>query len=417
MDMFHRYVAMEALHDSGERFAEPACHPGTRIGVLEELASWSTDTGCESTLLWLHGAAGVGKSAIAQMFTGNCQSEGKLGAAFFFGRGHPRRGTWNRLIPTIAYQLATSIPEFRLPLEEIIESDKLICSFRRLLVDPFRVAPNLPLKPVIILEGLDECEDHKVQQQIIRLFVRAIRDGQLPVRILITSRPEPHLREILETDAARAISRQFALSADHAAYEDIRTYLQDEFTRIRSESIARGMDLVATWPATHTLDHLVAKSSAIFVYATTVVLFIEDEYSHPADQLESVLKLDPESTAPLDDLYTQIVSSRLRPEPHNLRILHEIWRGGMARVRSLNPEEIDLVLELRRGDCRLALRGLHALLHVPPARTGPGVCPGVAFLHASFQDFLWDQRRSGRWCVATRWLQCGNPNLLAYKFP
>jgi hypothetical protein len=199
---------------------------------LKELASWSTDTGWESTLLWLHGAAGVGKSAIAQMFAGNCQSNGKLGASFFFGRGYPRHGTWNRLIPTIAYQLATSIPEFRFPLEEIIESDKLIVGrtlavqFRRLLVDPFRVAPNLPFKPVIILKGLDECADHKVQQQIICFFVQAIRDGQLPVRILITSRPEPHLREILETNAARAISRQFSLSADHAAYEDIGTHQQ-----------------------------------------------------------------------------------------------------------------------------------------------------------------------------------------------
>ncbi|KAJ7483226.1 hypothetical protein FB451DRAFT_102346 [Mycena latifolia] len=59
---------LEALHDSVERFPEPACHPGTRTAVLEELKSWSVDTSPESTILWLHGCAGMGKSAIAQMF-------------------------------------------------------------------------------------------------------------------------------------------------------------------------------------------------------------------------------------------------------------------------------------------------------------------------------------------------------------
>ncbi|KAJ7450145.1 hypothetical protein FB451DRAFT_1101958, partial [Mycena latifolia] len=48
-------VVTEALHNSGERFPEPACHPGTRTAILEELKSWSLDTSLDSTILWLHG--------------------------------------------------------------------------------------------------------------------------------------------------------------------------------------------------------------------------------------------------------------------------------------------------------------------------------------------------------------------------
>jgi hypothetical protein len=57
------------------------------------------------------------------MFAGYCQSKGRLGASFFFRRGHPKRGEWNGLFPTIAYQLAKAIPEFMLPLQQVVDRD------------------------------------------------------------------------------------------------------------------------------------------------------------------------------------------------------------------------------------------------------------------------------------------------------
>ncbi|KAJ7098975.1 hypothetical protein C8R44DRAFT_566451, partial [Mycena epipterygia] len=265
-----------ALHDSVERFPEPACHPGTRTDILDQLRSWSIDTNPESTLLWLHGSAGMGKSAIAQMFAGNCQREGRLGASFFFRRGHPKRGTWHGLITTIVYQLAKSVPEFLLPLQQAMEADKLVVGraipvqFQQLLVEPFRQVPVPRIIPVIILDGLDECADHTIQQQILRLCLAAIQDHQLPIRLLIISRPEPHVREVLEMNEALTICRPFELSADCS---DIRIYLQAEFSRIHSDYRARGIDLGAGWPTSDALDQVVRKSSGIFIYATTVIRF------------------------------------------------------------------------------------------------------------------------------------------------
>jgi hypothetical protein len=54
---------------------------------------------------------------------------------------------------------------------------------------------------------------------------------------------------------------------------------------------------------------LVEKSSGTFIYAATVLRYIDDEYSHPAERLDDVLRLDPQSTTPLDNLYTQILST------------------------------------------------------------------------------------------------------------
>ncbi|KAJ7704275.1 hypothetical protein B0H14DRAFT_2548111, partial [Mycena olivaceomarginata] len=137
------------------------------------------------------------KSAIAQMFAKSLQTEGRLGASFFFQRGHSKRGTWHSLIPTIAYQLATSVTELLLPIQQAVEGDKLIVgralaiSFQVLLVEPLKKLSDLQQTPVIVLDGLDKCADHKIQQQILRLFIGAIRHHNLHLRLLIVSRPEP----------------------------------------------------------------------------------------------------------------------------------------------------------------------------------------------------------------------------------
>ncbi|KAJ7190185.1 hypothetical protein GGX14DRAFT_314376, partial [Mycena pura] len=71
-------------YNSGERFPDPACHPGTRIKVLGDLFSWSSDTSLQNQLLWLYGSAGMGKSAIAQTFAGEMQDCSTAWCFFFF---------------------------------------------------------------------------------------------------------------------------------------------------------------------------------------------------------------------------------------------------------------------------------------------------------------------------------------------
>ncbi|KAJ7478235.1 hypothetical protein FB451DRAFT_1241661 [Mycena latifolia] len=299
IDVLARSVVVEAVHDSAERFPEPARHPGTRTVVLEVLKAWSADTDPASTILWLHGSPGAGKSAIAQIFAGDCRAQHRLGASFFFTRGHSKSGTWHGLFTTLAYQLATSIPELLLPVQQAVEGDKLVAGrampvqFEKLLLHPFQITPGLPSMPVIVLDGLDECAEYKVQQQILRLFMEAIRDHHLPIRLLIVSRPKPHIREILDAPEISALCRHSVLSADSSAYNDVRTYLKDEFSRINTDFMTRGIDLGVVWPDSAILEHLVEKSAGMFIYAVTVVRFIDDGHSHPVDRLASLLSLEP----------------------------------------------------------------------------------------------------------------------------
>ncbi|KAJ7256987.1 hypothetical protein C8J57DRAFT_1517034 [Mycena rebaudengoi] len=383
IDILRRYVVTGPLHDSGERFPEPVRHPGTRAEILRDLTAWSVDTNARP-MLWLRGSAGVGKSAIAQEFAGDCNKQGHLGASFFFKHGHPKR------------------EQFFLPLQEAIESNKLVTGrsmavqFQRLLVEPFTQTSNHAFTPVIVVDGLDECADHKHQQQILSLFIQAIQAGQLPIRFLVASRPEPHLRAILEDQVAARLCRHKVLTADQSAYDEIEIYLRNEFSRIHSQFRSKGVDLGEGWPVSDTVKQLVQKSSGIVIYASTVVRFLDDEYAHPANRLASVMALDPESTAPLDDLYTQVLSA-LSQGPGQLRILHTVLHP--TRRLKLVLEDIDMALCLSQGTSRLMLRALHSVLKVPLVQTPLVEEEFVQPLHSSFMDYLCDARRSVKWCI------------------
>ncbi|KAJ7133811.1 hypothetical protein C8R46DRAFT_970390, partial [Mycena filopes] len=392
LDILYRSVVRNAIHNSAERPPDPACYPGTRNAVLEALHTWSRDDRSASTVLWLHGSAGMGKSAIAQDFALKCQEDGILGASFFFKRGTPDQGTWKGLFPTLAYQLATSFCELKGPIQRAVEEDKLVGITT---VTTFRCRFDLPaslmnLQPIIVIDGLDECEDHRTQVPLLKLILGAIRTGSLPARALVVSRPEPHIREITQAAENCGICRHLELCPNKSALADIEHYLLEEFCRIRQSERLRGFHLEENWPGQDTIKHLVGKSSGTFIYAATVVRYIDDRYSDPTEQLGRVLNLDPQSTAPLDTLYTEVLSH----VPDRLllrRILHVV----VCFDQSFHPEDIDCALQLRDGTTRRTLQSLHSLLLDPQSRW----C-GVKILHASCQDFLTDLTRSMDLCVA-----------------
>jgi hypothetical protein len=77
-----RHVSPDALHDSLERSNSPKCHPDTRTAVL----SWAEDEDSETQVLWLHGPAGAGKTAISHSVAEMSQERNQIAAGFFFSR-------------------------------------------------------------------------------------------------------------------------------------------------------------------------------------------------------------------------------------------------------------------------------------------------------------------------------------------
>ncbi|KAJ7797435.1 hypothetical protein B0H13DRAFT_2392150 [Mycena leptocephala] len=103
LHILYRAAAGDATHDSEDRFPQPRCHPETQTKMLDVLGKWtcgiepredwnkdevsSSSDHKSSPILWLHGPAGAGKSAIAQTLCQKLEEEGRLGASFFLQTG------------------------------------------------------------------------------------------------------------------------------------------------------------------------------------------------------------------------------------------------------------------------------------------------------------------------------------------
>ncbi|KAJ7809885.1 hypothetical protein B0H14DRAFT_2193266, partial [Mycena olivaceomarginata] len=123
----------------------------------------------------------------------------------------------------------------------------------------------------VIIDGLDECNNEVIQQEVLRSISTIIfQEPRLPLRFLVASRPEPHIREIFKSTLDK-IHRPLNILP---SFWDVRKYLQDEFARIHRDHQA--MASVSTpWPSPEIVDKLVEKSSGYFIYASTVVKFID----------------------------------------------------------------------------------------------------------------------------------------------
>ena len=371
------------------------CHPATRKRVLKWITDWINNPQPPLRILWLNGPAGAGKSAIAQTIAEHCSDE-QLAASFFFLRASSDRSTATRLFTTLAWQLARNIPEIRPYIESAIEAEPLLptksinIQFDRLIVKAFNgllhdVPDFRPKKSLVIIDGVDECTPDKDQLFFLRLIGDALCKSQIPLRFLICSRPEAHIQEAFGSGAMVKVTNPVALDYRFKPNKDIRRYLKYEFARIYTE---RKLS-VPEWPPDEAIDQLVSKSSGQFIYASTVVRFIEDMDGDPIEQLDILLKIrsvDFSSPfAELDQLYIQILS--LQPD---IRLLKDLF----TLIIALRQPSISFVcrrLRINKKELERKLRRLRSLVQIS--------WWDINTYHLSLHDFFLDKKRSGKYFI------------------
>ncbi|KAJ7093810.1 hypothetical protein C8R44DRAFT_718714 [Mycena epipterygia] len=386
--LLHHSVALEALYDSADSFPQPRCYPETRTKMLDDLYRWATALEPSLSIRWLHGPAGAGKSAIMYTLCQRLQDAGLLGGSFFFKRGDATRGNAKVLFATLAYQIALHDSDLRPLISQSVEKNSSVvgrhmeAQLRKLIVEPCQLLPDAP-NLILLIDGLDECENDSAQLEILRLLRNTARDHPRRFRILIASRPEPHIRETFQS-----FNGLVDFVNVEQSFEDIRRYLCGKFARIRREHSETMGEIPTPWPSPAIIDSLVEKSSGYFIYAATVIKFVDDKYFCPAEQLELVqTRTSNDSDSPfeaLDQLYIQILSTG----PARSRSRLCVILCAMVNFEELPLGHIAQLLGLKTDDVRLTLRSLHSVLQVPQDgyhRIYPH--------HASFFDFLQDQRR------------------------
>ncbi|KAF7372886.1 putative nwd2 protein [Mycena sanguinolenta] len=390
IDILHRTVASAAIHDSAESYPQPRCHPETRTKMLEGLHKWALDTDSKTAVLWMHGPAGAGKSAMMQTLAHQLKDAGILGASFFFKRDHATCGNAKTLFSTIAYQLALSVLCLRTPISQIVENDPSILlrsietQIQKLIFEPCRSHQNDD--PVaILIDGLDECEGHEIQRKILRAIRNSCSSKHLiSLRFIVASRPEPHIREVFDSPFYSDVHRTLNVEQ---SFDDVHKYLCDEFSRIRTTEY-----ISTPWPSSNVLNELVRRSSGYFIYASTIIKFIDDKNYRPMERLEIIQngnKTDSEAFDALDQLYMTILCSTPR-QSELIPILCAIVNFD------LTAPTIDQLFGLADGETRVLLRGLQSVLHVPSNDYDE-----ISSHHASFLDFLDNPNRSKEFCVGS----------------
>ena len=81
-----------------------------------------------------------------------------------------------------------------------------------LIVDAFQHFSPLPQRSyLVIIDRLDECHDKATQQSILRLLCETITVHKLPLRFLIGSRPESHIRASFDQESLYTITHRVVL--------------------------------------------------------------------------------------------------------------------------------------------------------------------------------------------------------------
>ncbi|CAE6436109.1 unnamed protein product [Rhizoctonia solani] len=375
-----------------------ACTEDTRLDVLSKIQDW-TQRDDTPKIYWMSGMAGTGKTTITYSLCKQLDERKQLGGSFFCSSTLTDCQDVNRIIPTLTYQLARFSNAYQNALCEVLRDDpdvaarELPTQFEKLLVAPLKkVANAIPTDATLVIDALDECSsDPGITRFLVLLFKHA---STLPIKFFLTSRPEPTIANKIRgyDDLSRLVFDLHEIQED-VVQADIRTYLKRALDRIK--------------PQGKEIEQLVSRAGRLFIFAATVVRYIEpDNLTLDHDErLRSVLDTDSTTASggaykEIDKLYLTILSKAL--DGSNLSE-HEV----STRKRMLGT------IICARGrltvDMLAKLMGVNDIKKVEaalqPFRSVLQVSGGtrlVTTLHTSFPEFLLDNGRAAHYRCESR---------------
>jgi len=155
--------------------------------------------------------------------------------------------------------------------------------FNKLMIEPI-LAVRKPIldilalrKPMaIVIDALDECKDKDLMVEFIMIIIDVFWDNhRLLFQVFFTSRVEEHIWRKLEAPPAHSAIYPLALQ-DFDARVDIRTFFKSHFSTIYKENHRVLQNLPCPWPSDSDLEALVQKSDGSFIFAVTLINFIND---------------------------------------------------------------------------------------------------------------------------------------------
>jgi hypothetical protein len=347
--------------------------------------------GHKSRFVWLQGSPGTGKTAIAKSIADSLARDKRLAASFFWDKTGGRANTDTiELFPsTLASQLATFSPDYetllvnrlldrssrnilKLPLEQ--RMDSLVIQFMSPISRVFSLAE---CRPVVVLDGLDECGNHNALSQLMELVLLL---DKLPhnFRILVSSRPELEIRDVLgpphdiQCVYADKITKN---DTDYTIGEMVRDGLAKIHQSRHSNWAPSDDELHAFVQICRQLPVLAEiRIREVRFQARTLTLqrafhMVKDGAAVPTDLNGEYLRI-------LRRAYSGV-------SPGALHTYREVVGTVIAANKPLGVGTISKILNISRGDILAALDPICSIIDVPASGDDP-----VHFYHATVREFL-----------------------------
>jgi len=306
---------------------------GTCEGFLEcaEVKSWlSSQT---TQILWAYAPPGSGKSITCSFIVEYLLASGYRCAYFFFKYGQSYKQSTKDLLLSLAYQTACQIPEYR---RAIVELTKSISASRiansdfayiwRTLFSGLLSQIEITVHFYWVIDGVDESNSSK---QTIQLLSQSSQ-FKLPLKILVFSRPLPHIDYAFKKAKAINIVKM-ALPENQ---NDIRKMVTEEIDYLPCENIVCANEFKE-----QIVNEITSRSQGNFLWASLITQQVVK--CHRQDQIKRLLNTMPTG---MDQLYHRMMDSVAALETKEDRALAQIlllW-AAYARMPISLEELVDL---------------------------------------------------------------------------
>jgi len=374
-----------------------------RTWLFDAVDQWRNASDRASRLFWIMGAPGVGKSAFAAHLTHFGRD--KVIAAQFVEYDKPDGRDSHRIVRTLAFQIATRLPDYRkllLTLPEITELDRKNPAdlFDYLLANPLKLSISGGRERyLIVIDALDEAGGSGRNELVEMLAHNAPR---LPdwIGIVATSRPESDV--VAPLQGLNPITLDTSTETNRA---DIREYLHRQLAP----------QLAGRTNAEHLVVQILDKSEGVFLYAER---FCQDvQYGH--------LSLDRPEHFPqgLGGVFHQYFQRQFPDLETFRRDVRPALRTILAAREPLPVEILQRLFNWQDEELRDFTRPLTSLFPVTSEAGHEVIKP----YHKSLADWLADEPKAGAYFISSLeghralatfgWKQCEeNPLVLDRYF-
>ena len=372
------------------------CLDDTRIEILNEIVDWMNNADVAAPrIFWLYGQAGKGKSAIAHTIAWQAQNLGMLGSCFCFSRVRQHEQLHMKLFPTIARDLADRDLRLRPLLVEVTTNDHslrdtadIVAQWNKLILEPLSQLKGSPTgNVVVVIDALDESGGERTRATILEIL--AAYGGELPanIRILLTSRPLVDVEEALNT-SRHIYARSLDAIDTELTVRDIQFYVSTRLKSVRDTFSDKNF------------QQLAVKSGGVFEWARLACDFMFPRIGViPKDRFHEIMSHAPgDGSTLLDEMYTTFLKDLFR-ESDDRQVFRSVMQQILWLKEPLPISALDYMRDRfpREGDrypVGIILNFMASLLAGANEVSTP-----VRPLHASFYDFLLEEKRSGEFFI------------------